>query len=153
MEKVLTGVKRNFKRETELTTYAYQMLEEYNLQGWKFIVAYPSQMKMLVGQKASGMGCCSIGFKVIIMPEKIMSEFKLETLKDIFLHELAHAIAGKYNYGHNTKFREICKELGCKSYKATRNIHIFDMYGRYDVTPAENNKCMLNYFKKQLNQE
>jgi hypothetical protein len=152
MEKVLTGVKRNFKRETELTTYAYQMLEKYNLQSWQFIIAYAAQRKLLGGNTGtSDIGSCNLGFKVIFMPEEIVAELKLATLKDIFLHELAHAIAGRYSFGHNKRFREICKELGCKSYKASQNYHIFDMYGRYDITPAENLKCIQNYIRKHNN--
>lgn len=152
MKKALTVVKRNFKKETELTDYAYQLFQKHNLQGWNFIIAYAAQRKQLGGTTGTGdIGCCNLGFKIIFMPEEIMAELKLATLKDIFLHELAHAIAGRYSFGHNKRFREICKELGCKSYKASQNHYIFDMYHRYDITPAENLKCMQNYFKKHNN--
>jgi hypothetical protein len=147
----MTMTEKEYEKKDVLTAYAYAKLKEHGLDNWQFIITYKQQRKMLgirCSQNIGDVGTCNVGFRIITMPEEIIGEFKPTTLQDIFLHELAHAIAGRYNIGHNATFRRICKELGCKSYMATPNIYLLDMFGRYEVTRAENRKCCANYIKK-----
>lgn len=142
-------MKRNYTKEFELEEYARMMFTKHNLpKDWKFLVLDKQQRKNVGGNGGlSAIGYCSIPMKKIFMPIEIVAEFKMHTLQDIFLHELAHAINGKENYGHNKKFREICKQLNCHSFKADHNPYIFDMYNTYDITPQQNLICTRNYYK------
>lgn len=52
----------------------------------------------------------------------ILNASDKEELRQTVLHELAHAIANKRynaNCGHDSRFKEVCREIGCVDDKAT----------------------------------
>jgi predicted SprT family Zn-dependent metalloprotease len=54
----------------------------------------------------------------------ILSVEKYKTFEQTVLHEIAHAIANKkYNddCGHDSRFKEVCEEIGCYESGATTN--------------------------------
>jgi len=142
-------MKRNSKKELELKAYATLMLTKFNLNdNWKFLVLDKYERRNVGGNAGlSTCGYCNLSLEIIFFSSEFVTGFKMHTLKDIFLHELAHAIAGKENFGHTKKFREIAKSLGCQSIKASHNPYIFDMYNTYNVTPKQEQKCMMKYYK------
>lgn len=75
-------------------------------------------------------------------------EYKIETLKDAALHELAHYIVGA-KHNHDKVFKDTAKDIGCKGYRAKDNLYFFDMYGRYDITKEEEAACFSAWFNKQ----
>jgi predicted SprT family Zn-dependent metalloprotease len=57
------------------------------------------------------------------MVEQIAIFFhSIESVQDMILHELAHAIAGRAA-GHGKEFRKVCKQIGCVGDKGTGNIY------------------------------
>ena len=107
---------RYYEKDFELEAYSTMMYTKHNLlKDWKFLVLDKHQRQHLGGNGGiSAIGCCNLSMKIIFIPNEIVAEFQMYTLKDIFLHELAHAINGKENFGYNKRFLEIVKSLGCQ---------------------------------------
>jgi hypothetical protein len=100
-------------------------------------------------------GICNCYTKTIILDIAMVEKYNLHTSKDILLHEIAHAIhfysilRTKELFQHNKSFREICKGIGCKSYKAKNNTYILNMYGTYDITPEQEIAAMEAWYKEE----
>lgn len=129
----------------ELKQFADAKFSEHNLAGWQLIFLTEKEIRFLDFPLHRN------GFTVhildlIIIPIEIIKEFKIHTLKDIFLHELAHAISKE---NHTKKFREIAKQIGCQGFKAKPNRYIFDMYGTFKVTPQQEIICIQRWYDSQ----
>lgn len=133
-------------KEIEFTIWAKAKMKEFNLTDWNFMCMQPFQMEMLSGKRCKNiMATCFPKLKWLWISQEFVYKFKLETSKDLFLHEIAHAVTGE---GHTKKFRDFAKSIGCHRVKAKENSYIFDMFGRYDVTNEESIKACLAYVKK-----
>lgn len=144
-------LQKNWDKEIALFKYANDLLAKHNLVDWTFMCMRISQTRLLYPNNVSinNGGLCDLTNKRIVLNQDMVYEFKLETMQDIFLHELAHAIGGVECFGHTPEFRRIAKSLGCKSILAKNNHYILDMYGTYKVTAAEETKCCNAWMKKQ----
>jgi predicted SprT family Zn-dependent metalloprotease len=139
--------KRNYQKEEQLQSFAYSKFKEYSLMNWNFLILDNRQIKLFDGfNRRSVCGCCNLTQQIIFLPRSYVVEFKLHTLKDIILHEVAHAIYGYM--GHTPEFRRIAKSIGCKSYKAQINLYVLNMYGKFNITPQQKIACMENYLKR-----
>lgn len=121
-------------KKEQLEMFAKQKFQQYVMDDWR----------IKFGNKYSprSYAHCTPAIKTIFIEELTVKEFKIETLKDAFLHELAHAILGNLNYikgfpRHGKLFRDVCKKIGCKGYGAKNNLHIFNKYGRFKVSREE----------------
>ena len=121
-------------KKKQLEMFARQKFQQYVMDDWR----------IEFGNKYSprSYAHCSPAIKVIFIEEWTVNEFKIATLKDVFLHELAHAMLGDINYvqgfpKHGKLFRDICKKIGCKGYGAKGNLYIFDIYGKSKVSREE----------------
>jgi hypothetical protein len=137
----------DWDKEFEFVKWAKAKLKEFKLKGWELMVMQSFQISAFIGatKPKSVIGTCYPQLKIIWISQEFVYEFKLETTKDLFLHELAHAVTGE---AHTKKFREFAKSIGCKGILANANPYIFDMYGRYDVTDEESTKCLIKYMEK-----
>jgi predicted SprT family Zn-dependent metalloprotease len=78
----------------------------------------------------SSCGHCVPEWKIIFMEISTIAKYKLPTLKDIVLHEFAHAIAGKKAM-HGKEFRKVCKQIGCKGNRANNNYECYELRGKF----------------------
>ncbi len=121
-------------KKAQLENFAQQKFQQYVMDDWR----------IEFGNKYSpqSFAHCTPAIKVIFIEEWTIKEFNMETLKDVFLHELAHAMLGLINNvkgfpKHGKLFRNICKKIGCKGYGAKGNLYIFEMYGKSKVSREE----------------
>jgi predicted SprT family Zn-dependent metalloprotease len=122
-------------KKAQLEKFAKQKFQKYVLDNWKIVFVNDCY-------NTGSYAHCITAFRGIYFEEQTVKEFKIHTLKDIFLHELAHAMLGDVNYVkgfpiHGKLFRDICKKIGCKGYGAKGNLYIFDMYGKFKVNREE----------------
>ena len=138
-------MKNQLEKVKELQQFSDSKFSEYNLGGWHLIFQNREDLHWLNVRTNNVTGIMTLAMKLIIIPVETIMEFKIHTLKDIFLHELAHAISKE---AHTKKFREAAKQIGCQGFKASNNRYLFDMYGTYKVTPQQEIKCMVKWFKE-----
>jgi len=132
-------------KEKELQQFAGAKFAEYNLAGWQLIFLTEEEIRFLDFPIHKN-GLTVHILDLIIIPKGKVREFKIHTLKDIFLHELAHAISKE---NHTKKFREIAKQIGCQGFRKSNNRYIFDMYGTFKITPQQEIKCMQRWYDSQ----
>jgi predicted SprT family Zn-dependent metalloprotease len=129
-------------KKAQLERFAKQKFQQYVLDNWRIVFVNEDYQR---GSYAH----CILAFKEICIEEKTVKEFKIHTLKDIFLHELAHALLGGINKvkgfpQHGKLFREMCKNIGCKGYRATNKNYVFDMYGKFNASKEQEYKAFLS---------
>lgn len=122
-------------KKKQLERFAKQKFQQYVMDDWR--IEFVNEC-----YNSGSYAHCITAFKRIYIEEQTVEEFKIHTLKDVFLHELAHAMLGDVNHikgfpKHGKLFRDICKKIGCKGYRASNNLYIFDMYGKYKVSREE----------------
>jgi len=138
-------MKTNSVKVKELQQFANEKFAKYKLEGWALILPTKNEIRWL-GFPTRYNGLTVYAFKRIIISQEVVREFRIHTLKDIFLHELAHAISKE---NHTKRFREVAKQIGCQGFKAKPNRFIFDMYGTFKVTPQQEIKCMVKWYDSQ----
>lgn len=138
-------MKTNSVKVKELQQFADEKFAEYNLEGWALLLLTKDDIRWL-GLPTRYNGLTIFPINRIIISKEVVKEFKVHTLKDIFLHELAHAISKE---NHTKRFREIAKQIGCQGLKAKPNRYIFDMYGTFKVTPQQEIICMQRWYDSQ----
>lgn len=72
-------------------------------QGWRF----------QFDNAARRFGCCMYGNKLISLSRKLCILNDEDAVKDVILHEIAHAIAG-YKAGHGMAWKRACIQIGAK---------------------------------------
>lgn len=115
-------------KEKELASYAKGKLTEHQLKSWKFIINDNPQESIRAR--------CYYDRKIISIEKFAVDRFKPETLQDLFLHELAHALTG-YDACHVKAFKPICKQIGCKSINAVNDVMMFELTGFYKPTQKQ----------------
>jgi predicted SprT family Zn-dependent metalloprotease len=89
----------------------------------------------------------------ITFSKEAIKEYSIETLRDIYLHELAHAINGTYKIegdeiikkqAHGKEFQQVCKQIGCKSLKARNSYRFFEDFGTFNPSKEQ----ILEYYTK-----
>ena len=136
-------------KEIEFVIWAQAKLKEYDLHEWDLKVMLVSQLRQFFSNMGSRTnGITFFGWKTIWMNQQFVYDYKLHTSKDLFLHEIAHALLPP-SEGHNKKFRELCKSIGCHSIYASNNHDIFDMYRTYDITEKQEIACCTAYMKRR----
>jgi hypothetical protein len=115
-------------KEKELARYAKGKLKQYHLKGWNFIITDNLQ--------ESDRASCNYDRKIITVEKFATDRFKPETLQDIFLHELGHAIAG-YEAFHGKDFKKVCRQIGCKGMNAINDVLMFELTGYYKPTSQQ----------------
>lgn len=141
IENILRKTMTSRRKRKLLEKFAKGKFEQYVLDDWK--------IEFVNDTLFNSNAYCIVLYKTIYIEEKTIKAFKLETLYDLFLHELAHAIIGmpfkiKGFPQHGKHFKDVCKEIGCKGYRAMNNRYIFDMYGRFKVTEEEEYEAFKN---------
>lgn len=81
------------------------LMAEHGLkeQGWKFDLDSGKQR----------IGCCHHDTKTITYSKHFLPESEMEAIKDVILHEIAHALVGS-NHGHDWTWKRKCLEIGAK---------------------------------------
>ncbi len=69
------------------------------------------------------LGSCNYGKKNISISKHFLPSLKPNQLKDLILHEVAHALSGHGNW-HNNKWKEKAKQIGCSSIARTSKIAV-----------------------------
>lgn len=85
-----------------IVDYAYEKLEEYDLQDWVFIF---DNAKRRFGQ-------CDYGKKTISLSRHLCNLNGEDDIRDTILHEVAHAIVGG-EAGHGWQWKQKAIEIGC----------------------------------------
>jgi len=125
-------------KKRQLERYARIKFKQYSMEKWR--------LQFIEGTKYTSYAYCEPAWKTISMNISTVAEYKLVTLKDIFLHELAHGIVGIKRPFHGKEFQNVCKEIGCKGFRARNNYEVFDIYGQFK-NPI-NEKCVAIISKK-----
>jgi predicted SprT family Zn-dependent metalloprotease len=138
----------SFKQKTKvLKQFSKEWFLEYPLLSDPWVLEF----NKLKGSCEGQYDCYT---KTITLDIDMVNKYELHTFKDILLHEIAHAlhflmlIGTRQLFGHDKTFREICKAIGCKSYKAKNNTYILNMYGTYDITPLQEIAAMEAWYKE-----
>ena len=116
-------------KKRQLERYARVKFKQYSMDKWRI------QFVEYFGYHSYAY--CEPDWKTISLCTSTIAEHKLATLKDVFLHELAHGIVGVKKPFHGKEFQKVCKEIGCKGFRAKNHLEVFDMYGRFDVSKEE----------------
>lgn len=126
-------------KKCQLERFARAKFKQYSMNKWQiqFVEGYSSY------------AYCMPELKVVCMRVSTVADFKLPTLKDIFLHELAHGIVGVKKPFHGKEFQKVCKEIGCKGFRAKNHYEVLDMCGRFDM-PEEKEYEGLKSTKEQV---
>ena len=92
-------------------------------------------------------GCCDHRIQHISLSRQLVELNDIETVKDIILHEIAHALLG-YGHGHNQTFYNKCIELGCKpercygkDVKLPKSKYLISCSNNCFVNVEKNRKC------------
>jgi len=107
----------NEEKKNALEMYAIKMYNHFFMDGWKFNYFDSPDNICNVAR-------CFPNAKEIKISNIPVDCFTLQSLKDIFLHELTHAIVG-FDHGHNGIFQKVCQLIGCKGNK-THNTYYID---------------------------
>lgn len=102
----------------DVQSFAEFKLRELGLwaEGWRF--GWSSSVRSV--------GWCDYKTRTIKISKNFFTVFKnREDVKDIVLHELAHAKAG-YLAGHGPAWKNVCKELGANPERLV-DVKLFDM--------------------------
>lgn len=136
-----TDLYQTVTKEKVLAAYANYKIKEHHLKGWQFLISD----NYLESVRAS----CNYDRKIISVEKFAIDRFKPETLQDIFLHELGHAIAG-YEAFHGNDFKKVCRQIGCKGMNAINNVMMFELTGYYKPTWKQFDSAMNKYNSKKV---
>ena len=89
--------------EVEYLNLAKSLLRENNLTGWRPILLNSFRRA----------GVCKYRTKEIGVSKKFLEYLTFAEVKDIILHEIAHAIAG-YAAGHGPLWKKVCIKIGAR---------------------------------------
>lgn len=103
----------NEEKKQVLDRYTKKMFKKYVMDDWKFIYFDSPDNICNVAR-------CYPNISEVYITNIAVESFTLSSLKDMFLHELAHAIVG-YDQGHNKIFKMVCRQIGCKGSKTHNN--------------------------------
>ena len=92
---------KNIRRLEKIEKYADQQLEKHGLSSWRFVF----------DNAARRYGACFYEDKVISMSEQFCLKSTKEDIKDVLLHEIAHALVGE-EHGHDAVWRTKAFEIG-----------------------------------------
>jgi hypothetical protein len=123
-------------KEKMLAEYANRKMKEHELFDWQFIITD--------NHNDSIRAECNYDKKTITMEKFAVSKFKPETVQDLFLHELAHAIAG-YGAFHGSVFKKVCRQIGCKGMNAINDVMMFELTGYYKPSSKQFVDVMNNF--------
>lgn len=76
-----------------------------------------NKWKLCFNRTKKNLGICDHDQKIIFLSIYLLKYNKYKIIKDIFLHELAHALIG-YKHNHNEKWKRAAKLLGCSETEA-----------------------------------
>lgn len=84
-----------------------EILKKYHIDGILDLKNYKIEMH----RKKNSLGTCNPSKKVIWLSKLFLEVNSIETMRDVLLHEIAHALTPKD--GHGKLFKEAAKMLGC----------------------------------------
>ncbi|HEY5124482.1 MAG TPA: SprT-like domain-containing protein [Ignavibacteria bacterium] len=116
-------------KKKQLERFARAKFKQYSMDKWR--------IQFIEGNSHCSYAYCEPAWRTISLYTSTLAEHKLPTLKDTFLHELAHGIVGVKKPFHGKEFQKACKEIGCKGFRAKNHLEVFDMFGRFIVTEKE----------------
>jgi predicted SprT family Zn-dependent metalloprotease len=86
---------------------AKKLMQKHNLLDWTFCFDNAKRR----------FGCAHFRTQTITLSACLVELNNEETVTDVILHEIAHALVGSYN-GHNRIFKLKCVEIGCSPRRA-----------------------------------
>ena len=96
------GVEDGEMTPIESRFLALSLLHRHHLFDWTFIL---TKTKRVCGR-------CWIPEKVIGLSQPVAAVNSAETVEQILLHEIAHALTGRRE--HDQEWREVAKRIGCR---------------------------------------
>ncbi len=81
---------------------AQALMQEHKLDGWRF--AFDTSLRRF--------GCCRFRDSRITLSRKLVELNDAGTVRNVILHEVAHALAG-FHAGHGQLWRETAAAIGC----------------------------------------
>lgn len=81
-------------------------------QGWSY----------KFGRAKNQFGLCTYGDKMITISRPLTEMNSEEMLRDVVLHEIAHAIAG-HAAGHGPEWRKVAKSIGCSGKRQIEQVN------------------------------
>lgn len=92
--------------------YAFRMLRRYGLHNWNFVIKdYGNE---------TWLGLCEYCSNTISINSQVAKHGTFRTVKNIILHEIAHAVLGP-GFEHGTIFHDTAVSMGCEFPFATCN--------------------------------
>jgi len=116
----------------DITTIACNLLTIHKLYNWKF--SFNTAKRQL--------GLCDYKEKTISVSENIVT-VPMKTVKNVILHEIAHALAGHGN-GHNYTWKRKAISIGCDG----RRTSSVSMKSHHKWIWSCTNKLCVRYYEK-----
>lgn len=103
---------------------AKNLIAEHNIdkEGWSF--KYDNAKKRF--------GCCHYKTKLITLSRYLVELNTEDKVKDVILHEIAHAIAG-FEAGHGIKWKRVAEQIGCKPERCYDSKEVIQPKGNYEA--------------------
>jgi len=128
----------------KIKEFALQTMKEWDLieKNWKFV--WDTRAVRRYGQ-------CRYGSKEIGITKKLADINTTEETKDVVLHEIAHALAGR-EHGHDYVWKSWCRKVGARPqrcYKAERNGGtVKTLKGKYILVNKSTGQIYKTYYRR-----
>ena len=91
-------------------------------------------------------GCCNYTVQLISLSKQLVLLNTKEKVKDVILHEIAHALVGR-GKGHNWVWREMALEIGCDGKRCYSSEDTVIVKGKVEATCP---KCGYTYRRHRM---
>ena len=112
---------------------AVDLMNQHGLTGWKF--AFDRSVRRFGACKYGRFGQAG----TISLSAPLTVRNSVEHVKDVILHEIAHALAG-HAAGHGPEWRNIARIIGAKPERCYSSAEVVQPKGKYTVTCKHCNK-------------
>ncbi len=140
--------KRRWESEFDVARYACECMEALNLDTWRF------EWEKTIRR----MGCCKYAPRVVLLSIHYVRKYldlDQEQIRRTILHELAHALAWRYNrsVGHNGTWHAFCHALGIGGEKSHARVEDFAPEGharrrvRYVLYHLQTGEILGRYYR------
>ena len=97
--------KLNIMNLQEAKALAIELMDKHELIANRWHFDFDNSVKRF--------GCCNFSKKCITISRIITEKAPYDAVKDVILHEIAHALAGR-GHGHNIVWKRVCVAIGAK---------------------------------------